>query len=112
MPHVAPTPAHAHHALRHHVEELDVAHKGHRKNEPEGKFVTSPMVGTFYASSGPDMSPFVKVGDQVNEGTVVCIVEAMKVMNEVKAGMSGVIVEILVDNSQPIEFGSKLFRIS
>lgn len=77
-----------------------------------GKFVTSPMVGTFYLASSPEHPPFVKVGDQVNENTVVCIIEAMKVMNEIKAGMSGVITEICLDNSHPVEFGTKLFRIS
>ncbi len=76
-----------------------------------GSYVTSPMVGTYYASPGPDHPSFVKVGDTVNENTVVCIIEAMKVMNEVKAGTSGRIAEILADNAQPVEFGSKLLRI-
>lgn len=74
-------------------------------------FVTSPMVGTFYSGSAPDEPPFVKVGDKVNHNTVVCIIEAMKVMNEVKASIEGVVVEILVENGHPVEFGSKLFRI-
>ena len=85
-----------------------------RREEPKaatGTFVTSPMVGTFYASSAPDQPPFVKVGDQVNEHTVVCIIEAMKVMNEVKAGVSGTVVEVLADNAQPVEFGTRLLRI-
>lgn len=76
-----------------------------------GTFVTSPMVGTFYSSNAPDQPAFVKVGDKVNEQTVVCIIEAMKVMNEVKAGVSGVVAEILADNSQPVEFGTRLLRI-
>lgn len=79
--------------------------------EPSGTFVTSPMVGTFYSSPSPEQPSFVKVGDKVNEHTVVCIIEAMKVMNEVKAGLSGTIAEVLVDNSQPVEFGTRLFRI-
>lgn len=79
-------------------------------NKP-GVFVAAPMVGTFYRSPSPQDPPFVKVGDQVNENTVVCIIEAMKVMNEVKAQKSGKVVEILVDNLQPVEFGTKLFRI-
>lgn len=83
---------------------------GHAAAAP-GTFVTSPMVGTFYASPGPDQPCFVKVGDKVDEGTVVCIVEAMKVMNEVKAGMSGTVAEILADNAQPVEFGTRLLRI-
>lgn len=85
---------------------------GHRKPEAEGKYVTSPMVGTFYPSPGPDQPPFVKVGDRVEEGTIVCIIEAMKVMNEVKAGVAGVVAEIMADNAQPVEFGSKLLRIT
>lgn len=77
----------------------------------DGKFVTSPMVGTFYSSPGPDQPPFVKAGDRVEENTVVCIIEAMKVMNEVKAGVSGTVAEILIDNAHPVEFGSRLYRI-
>ena len=84
---------------------------GHRMDAP-GTYVISPMVGTFYSSPGPDQPAFVKVGDKVDENTVVCIVEAMKVMNEVKAGISGVVAEILLDNAQPVEFGSRLLRIS
>jgi acetyl-CoA carboxylase biotin carboxyl carrier protein len=75
-------------------------------------FIESPMVGTFYISPAPDQPPFVKVGDKVNENTVVCIIEAMKVMNEVKAGINGTVVEVLVDTSQPVEFGTPLFRIA
>ena len=76
-----------------------------------GKYVTSPMVGTFYASSSPDDPAIVKVGDTVDENTVLCIIEAMKVMNEVKAGVSGTVAEILVSNAHPVEFGTKLFRV-
>lgn len=75
-------------------------------------YITSPMVGTFYPAAGPDEPLFVKVGDKVDKNTVVCIIEAMKVMNEVKAGISGTVVEVLVDNGSPVEFGTKLFRIS
>ena len=73
---------------------------------------TSPrrMVGTFYASASPEDPAFIKVGDKVDENTVVCIIEAMKVMNEVKAGCSGVVAEILVENGHPVEFGAKLFE--
>jgi acetyl-CoA carboxylase biotin carboxyl carrier protein len=81
------------------------------KEEKSGKFVSAPLVGTFYASPSPDDPHFVKVGDRVEENSVVCIIEAMKVMNEVKAGMSGTIAEILVENAHPVEFGTKLFRI-
>lgn len=76
------------------------------------KFITSPMVGTFYLASSPEMPPFTKVGEKVEKDSVICIIEAMKVMNEVKAGVSGVVVEVLVENGQPIEFGTKLFRIT
>ncbi len=85
--------------------------KGHRKIEEEGKFVSSPMVGTFYASQSPDQPPLIKIGDRISENTVVCIIEAMKVMNEVKAGVSGTVAEVLIDNAHPVEFGTKLFRI-
>ena len=92
-------------------EELKGDRGSQRSDEP-GSYVESPMVGTFYHSPGPDQPPFVKVGDKVDENTVVCIVEAMKVMNEVKAGMSGTIAEILVENAEPIDFGTPLMRIA
>lgn len=82
-----------------------------QKQEKTGRYVTAPLVGTFYTAASPDDPPFVKVGDRVDENTVVCIIEAMKVMNEVKAGMNGTIAEVLVENAHPVEFGSKLFRI-
>lgn len=75
------------------------------------RFITSPMVGTCYTKPSPDATAFIKVGDEVKEDTVVCIVEAMKVMNEVKAGVKGKVVEILISNEKPVEFGTKLFRI-
>ena len=71
----------------------------------------SPMVGTFYSSPSPDDPPFVNVGDEVKKDTVVCIIEAMKVMNEVKAGKSGKIKKVFVDNAHPVEFGTQLFLI-
>ena len=74
-------------------------------------YITSPIVGTFYASSSPESPTFVKVGDTVQKDTVVCIVEAMKVMNEIKAGVEGRVLATLVESAQPIEFGTKLFRI-
>lgn len=82
------------------------------KEEASGTFITSPMVGTFYSSPSPEDPPFVKVGDKVEKGTVVCIIEAMKVMNEVKANTSGIISEVLVESSHPVEFGTKLFRVT
>ena len=73
--------------------------------------INSPMVGTFYASPAPDAAPYVDVGTVVNAETVVCIIEAMKVMNEIKAEMSGTVTEILAENGKPVEFGKPLFRI-
>jgi acetyl-CoA carboxylase biotin carboxyl carrier protein len=82
------------------------------KEDASSIYVTSPMVGTFYASPSPDDPAFVKVGDKIEKGYVVCIIEAMKVMNEVKSSASGTVVEILVENGHPVEFGTKLFRIT
>ncbi len=74
-------------------------------------FVTSPMVGTFYAFPSPEDPPFVKPGDTIKSDQIVCIIEAMKVMNEVKASVSGTVVECLVESGHPVEFGTKLFRV-
>jgi acetyl-CoA carboxylase biotin carboxyl carrier protein len=76
-----------------------------------GKEIVSPMVGTFYRASAPDAPPFVEVGATVNEDTVVGIIEAMKVMNEIKAEMSGTIAEVLAENGKPVQFGQTLFRV-
>jgi len=73
--------------------------------------ITSPMVGTFYSSPSPEAAPFVKVGDRVNTKSVVCILEAMKLMNELEAEVNGEIVEILVSNGQLVEFGQPLFLV-
>ena len=73
--------------------------------------VDSPLVGTFYRAPSPEDEPFVSEGDRVEEDTVVCIVEAMKVMNEVTAGTSGIVREVLVENCDPVEFGQPLFKI-
>lgn len=73
--------------------------------------IVSPMVGTFYLSPSPDSPPFVTVGQEVQEDTVVCIIEAMKVMNEIKAETRGVIVEVLAQNGKPVEFGKALFAV-
>lgn len=81
------------------------------QEETPGVYVTSPMVGTFYSSPSPDDPPFAKVGDKIEKQTVICIIEAMKVMNEVKAGVSGTIAEVLVESGHPVEFGTKLFKI-
>ena len=73
--------------------------------------VTSPMVGTFYRAPAPDADPYVEVGTPVEVGQTVCIVEAMKLMNEIESDVKGRIVQILVENAQPVEFGQKLFLV-
>ena len=73
--------------------------------------ITSPMVGTFYAAPDPEAPPYVKVGDHVGVGTTVCIVEAMKVFNEIQSEVSGKIVAVLVENGEPVEFGQPLFKV-
>ena len=73
--------------------------------------IVSPMVGTFYHAASPDASPFVDVGKTVTEETVVCIIEAMKVMNEIKAETSGVIAEVVAENGKPVQFGQVLFKV-
>lgn len=77
----------------------------------KGKALTSPMVGTFYSAPSPDAEPFVKVGQTIKEGDVVCIVEAMKLMNEIESEFSGKIVEICVSDGQPVEFGQVLMYV-
>ena len=77
----------------------------------KGKPLTSPMVGTFYSAPSPDAEPFVKVGQTIKEGDVVCIVEAMKLMNEIESEFSGKIVEICVSDGQPVEFGQVLMYV-
>ena len=75
------------------------------------KEIVSPMVGTYYRSPSPDSAPYVQPGQEINEESVVCIIEAMKVMNEIKAEVRGVIVEVLVENGTPVQFGQPLFRV-
>ncbi len=78
---------------------------------PDVHVVKSPIVGTFYRASGPGTKPFVEVGDRIKKGQVLCIVEAMKLMNEIEADSEGEITEILVANGQPVEYGEPLFKI-
>ena len=78
----------------------------------ESNSIKSPMVGTFYASASPGAKPFVSVGDFVSEGDVVCIVEAMKMMNEIKAEFSGTVLSVNVENAEPVEYGQSLFELS
>ena len=73
--------------------------------------IKSPMIGTFYRSPSPESAPYVEVGSEVNPETVVCIIEAMKVMNEIKAELKGVVTQVLIENAKPVEFGQPLFKI-
>lgn len=90
-----------------------------KMNEPEpakaevkeGNIVKSPMVGTFYIKSSPTSNPYVEVGTEVKKGTVLCIIEAMKLMNEIESEFDGKIAEILVKDGEPVEYGKPLFRI-
>ena len=79
--------------------------------EPEGKVIKSPMVGTFYRAASPGAKPFVEVGDAIKEGQPVCIIEAMKIMNEIEADCSGKVVRMLCDNGQAVEFGQPLYIV-
>ncbi len=79
--------------------------------EAKGNIITSPIVGTFYSSPAPEKPAYVKVGDSVNAGDVVCIIESMKLMNEINSEFSGKVAEIYVNNGEPVEFGQKLMRI-
>lgn len=93
--------------------EPESASAATEKQKPdEGtQIVTAPIVGTFYQSSAPDQPPFVKVGDTIAAGDVVCIIEAMKFMNEVTSEVSGTVTEVLVEDGQFVEFGQELFRV-
>jgi acetyl-CoA carboxylase biotin carboxyl carrier protein len=79
--------------------------------QPEGHTVKSPMVGTFYRASSPGAKPFVEIGDTIKEGETICIVEAMKILNEIEADKSGTVTQILVENGQAVEYGQPLYVI-
>lgn len=102
---VAAAPAHLHAAPAPAAVQAPTADVSNLKE------IKSPMVGTFYSSPSPEAPPFVSVGQTVTPDTVVCIVEAMKVMNEIKAEVSGTIAEISADNGKPVQFGQALFRV-
>ncbi len=93
--------------------QTPVENNTEEKKSEDDNYITikSPMVGTFYRKPSPDKAPFVNVGDNVNENTVVCIIEAMKLFNEIEAEVSGKIVKILVDDSSPVEFEQALFLV-
>lgn len=82
-----------------------------QEEKEEGIIVKSPMIGTFYMKSSPDSSPFVEVGKEVKKGTVLCIIEAMKLMNEIESEYEGKIAEIFVKDGEPVDYGKPLFRI-
>jgi acetyl-CoA carboxylase biotin carboxyl carrier protein len=82
-----------------------------KENDPNVAVVKSPMVGTFYSAPSPDAAAFVKVGDHVGPGSTVCVIEAMKVFNEIPAEVAGQIVAVLVENGEPVEFGQPLFKV-
>ena len=95
------------------VHEANVAsEKVVHQEEIEGNQITSPIVGTFYRKPSPDKDPFIKVGDVVQEGDVLCIIEAMKMMNEIKSDFSGKIVSIDVEDGQPVEYGQNIITIN
>ena len=78
---------------------------------PAGKVIKSPMVGTFYRASAPGAKPFIEIGDTVKQGQAVCIVEAMKILNEIESEVDGVVKQVLVENGQPVEYGQALFEL-
>jgi acetyl-CoA carboxylase biotin carboxyl carrier protein len=79
--------------------------------EPVGHVIASPIVGTFYAAPSPDAEPYVRVGDRVQKGQVVCIIEAMKLMNEIESDVAGIVLKIHPENAQPVEFGEPLYTV-
>ena len=79
--------------------------------EPDGHIVKSPMVGTFYRSAAPGSKPFVEIGQNINAGETLCIIEAMKLLNEIEADQTGIVKKVLVENGQPVEYGQPLFII-
>ncbi len=101
--HAAPAPA---------LPHAPVLVKSAPAEEPDGVFILSPFVGTFYRAPSPEASAFADVGTQVRKGQVVCIIEAMKLMNEIESEVDGKVLEILVGNGEHVEYGQKLFRVS
>ena len=81
------------------------------QDEPGITYIKSPMVGTFYASASPENPAFIEVNQEIEESTIACIIEAMKIMNEIQAETRGTILEILVENGQPVEYGQRLFKV-
>ncbi len=84
---------------------------GGEKEEPGISYIKAPMVGTFYRAPSPESPPYVEINAKVLENSVVCIIEAMKIMNEIQAEVKGAVVEVLVENGQPVEYGQRLFKV-
>lgn len=91
------------------IEEEKIEPK--KEKEDNMHTITSPMVGTFYRAPAPDAPPYIETGDQIKKGDVVCIIEAMKIMNEIESDISGEVVDVLVSNEEPVEFNQGLFKI-
>ena len=87
------------------------APKDLEKDDADVVYIKSPMVGTFYRSPSPESKPFAEIGTKTTETSAVCIIEAMKIMNEIQAEVKGTVTEVLVENGQPVEYGQKLFRL-
>jgi acetyl-CoA carboxylase biotin carboxyl carrier protein len=105
------TPAAVTAAVVHSVSEYATPPQIPQEIEEELFYIKSPIVGTFYKASSPTSDAFVAIGDSIQKGTVVCIIEAMKLMNEIESDVAGEIVSILVENGQPVEYGERLFAI-
>lgn len=88
-----------------------IQHLPQPPQEPEGHIVRSPMVGTFYRSASPTMKPFVEIGQTVKKGDILCIIEAMKILNQIESDTNGIVRKILVENSQPVEYNQPLFAL-
>lgn len=93
------------------VAPVEAAAPAESAEDPSLHYVTAPLVGTFYASPAPDAPAYVQVGDRVKKGQVLCIVEAMKLMNEIESDVNGTVVDIVCDNATPVEYGTKIFAI-
>lgn len=106
-PHVASVPV----PIAAAPESVDAIAAASANEDDSASFITSPMVGTFYSSPSPENPAYAKSGDTVSSDTIVCIIEAMKIMNEIQAERSGTIAEVLVENGQPVEYGQRLFRL-
>ncbi len=105
------TPSHAEAASIPSTARIPVASVAPGGDEAGYIFVKSPMVGTFYRSPSPENPSFIEIGSKVEDKSVVCIIEAMKIMNEIQAEVTGTVTEILVENGQPVEYGQRLFKI-